>query len=96
MRKRKGWNLGLLGQIGVLGFALLDRETPWGAKLLAGLVVVYLLSPIDFLPDFVPFAGVIDDMVIVPLGLWLAGRLIPVAALERARVKMSGAGRSAR
>ena len=59
--------------------ALKRRETPWLAKLLAGLTIGYALSPIDLIPDFIPVLGWLDDLIIVPLGLILVRRLIPAA-----------------
>ncbi len=62
-----------------------DPRTPWYAKALIFLIVAYALSPIDLIPDFVPVLGYLDDLLIVPGGLWLAIRLIPPEALEEAR-----------
>ncbi len=50
---------------------------PWLAKAIAISVVAYALSPIDLIPDFIPVLGLLDDLVILPAGLWLAIRLIP-------------------
>jgi uncharacterized membrane protein YkvA (DUF1232 family) len=52
-------------------------RTPWYAKLLAALVVAYALSPIDLIPDPIPVLGYLDDLVLLPLGIWLTLRLIP-------------------
>lgn len=46
--------------------ALFDRRTPVAAKILAGLTIVYLLSPVDLIPDFIPVLGLLDDLIIVP------------------------------
>jgi uncharacterized membrane protein YkvA (DUF1232 family) len=54
-----------------------DARTPFFAKLLIGVVVAYALSPIDLIPDFIPVIGYLDDLLLVPLGIWLAMRLIP-------------------
>jgi uncharacterized membrane protein YkvA (DUF1232 family) len=54
-----------------------DRRVPWYAKAIAALVAAYALSPIDLIPDFVPVIGYLDDVIIVPLGIVLAVRLIP-------------------
>ena len=54
-----------------------DPRTPWQAKLLAGMVAAYALSPIDLIPDFIPILGYLDDVVLVPVGIWLAMKLIP-------------------
>jgi uncharacterized membrane protein YkvA (DUF1232 family) len=62
-----------------------DPRTPWYAKALIFLIVAYALSPIDLIPDFIPILGYLDDLIIVPAGIWLAIRLIPPEALEEAR-----------
>ncbi|MBX7501112.1 DUF1232 domain-containing protein [Qipengyuania sp. YG27] len=54
-----------------------DRRTPLVAKLVAGATAAYALSPIDLIPDFIPVIGLLDDLILVPLGIWLAVRLIP-------------------
>lgn len=77
-----------------MGLALKDPRTPLQAKIVGGAALAYLLSPIDLIPDFIPLAGQLDDLVIVPAGLWLARRMIPPVVLEeaRARVKAGAAG----
>lgn len=54
-----------------------DPRVPWLARVLAIAVAAYALSPIDLIPDFIPVLGWLDDLVIVPLGLWVVRRLIP-------------------
>ncbi len=54
-----------------------DPRTPWYAKALGGLIAAYALSPIDLIPDFVPVLGLVDDVVLIPAGVWLMLRLIP-------------------
>ena len=54
-----------------------DPRTPWYARLLAAVVVAYALSPIDLIPDFIPVLGYLDDLVLVPLGIALAIKMIP-------------------
>lgn len=54
-----------------------DPRVPWYAKLLAIAITGYVLSPIDLIPDFVPVLGLIDDLLLVPLGIWITLRLIP-------------------
>lgn len=61
--------------------------TPWYAKLLVAAIVAYALSPIDLIPDFVPILGYLDDLVLVPLGIALAIRMIPSSILEECRAR---------
>src|SRR5512137_362302 len=67
-----------------LYLACRDPRTPWYAKAWAVLVVAYAFSPIDLIPDFVPVLGYLDDLVIIPLGIWLALRMIPPAVMADA------------
>ena len=67
--------------------AIRDPRTPWIARVVGGLVVAYAASPIDLVPDFVPVLGLLDDLLIVPAGLWLTVRLIPHEILEEARAR---------
>src|SRR5215218_4502434 len=68
-----------------LGFAARDPRVPWLAKLVAGVVAAYALSPIDLIPDFIPVLGYLDDLLIVPLGIWLAVRMIPPELMRELR-----------
>lgn len=60
-------------------------QTPWPAKLVALAVLAYALSPIDLIPDFIPVLGLLDDVILLPLGIALAVRLTP-RALWQARL----------
>jgi uncharacterized membrane protein YkvA (DUF1232 family) len=62
-------------------------RTPWLAKVLAGIVVAYALSPIDLIPDFVPVLGLLDDLLLLPALIWLAVRLVPADVLAACRVE---------
>jgi uncharacterized membrane protein YkvA (DUF1232 family) len=75
----------LKNEVVAVYFAAKDARTPWYAKVLIFLVVAYTLSPIDLIPDFVPVLGYLDDLVIVPAGIWLAVRMIPADVLDEAR-----------
>ena len=68
-----------------LYLACRDPRVPWYAKLLAGAVLTYALSPIDQIPDFIPVLGYLDDLLIVPAGLLLVRRMIPAAVLAEHR-----------
>ena len=64
-----------------------DPRVPWPAKAVAALTVAYALSPIDLIPDFIPVIGYLDDLVLIPLGLALAIRLVPPALLAEHRAE---------
>ena len=64
-----------------------DPRTPWYAKALIVFVVAHTFSPIDLIPDFIPVLGYLDDLIVTPLGIALAIRLIPPEALAEARVR---------
>lgn len=70
-----------------LYLACRDRATPWYAKAIAAATAAYAFSPIDLIPDFIPFLGQLDDLVLVPLGIALAWKLIPKDVLARCRVE---------
>jgi uncharacterized membrane protein YkvA (DUF1232 family) len=61
--------------------------TPWYAKLLVAGIVAYALSPIDLIPDFVPILGYLDDLILIPLGIVLAVRIIPRPIMEECRAQ---------
>lgn len=79
------WARDLKRDIAALWIAARDARTPWPPKLLAGMVVAYALSPVDLIPDFIPVIGYLDDLIIVPLGLWLAIKLTPAELLTEFR-----------
>lgn len=69
----------------VLLIAYTDKRTPLAAKILVGLTVGYLLSPIDLIPDFIPVLGLLDDVIIVPILISASIKLIPAIVLSDAR-----------
>ncbi|MDT8900830.1 YkvA family protein [Anaeroselena agilis] len=75
-----------------LFFALKHPATPWYAKALVALIVGYTLSPVDFIPDFIPVLGYLDDLILLPLGIALAVRLIPPAVLAECRRRAAAYG----
>lgn len=79
------WARAIERDVVALWIAARDRRTPILAKLVAGAVAAYALSPIDLIPDFVPVLGYLDDLVIVPLGILLAVRLVPAALMQEFR-----------
>jgi uncharacterized membrane protein YkvA (DUF1232 family) len=89
LEKAKHWARALKRDVVALWIAARDPRTPWYAKLAAGAVAAYALSPIDLIPDFVPVLGYLDDLVIVPLGIALAIRLVPPALMAEYRATAS-------
>lgn len=69
-----------------------DPRVPWYVKLLAMAVAGYALSPIDLIPDFIPIVGYLDDLIIVPLGVWLVVLLLPDGIMAECRAKADQAG----
>jgi len=90
MPKFEGWK-NRARQLRVETYALYlayrDPSVPWYAKVCVACVVGYALSPIDLIPDFIPVLGYLDDLVIVPLGITLALKMIPVPVMERCRAR---------
>lgn len=70
-----------------LYLAYRDPRLPWYARLWVAIVVGYALSPIDLIPDFIPVLGYLDDLVLIPLGLMIAVKLIPAPVLAECRVR---------
>jgi len=75
----------LKNEITTLYLAARDPRTPWYAKAIIACVVAYALSPIDLIPDFIPVLGYLDDLLLLPLGIYLALKLIPAEVLIDAR-----------
>jgi uncharacterized membrane protein YkvA (DUF1232 family) len=71
------WAARLKRDVIVIWLAARDPRVPWPAKLLALAVAGYAFSPIDLIPDFIPVLGLLDDLILVPLGVWLVLRMIP-------------------
>jgi uncharacterized membrane protein YkvA (DUF1232 family) len=77
----------LKGETFALYLAARHPGTPWYAKAFVAGVVAYAFSPIDLIPDFIPVLGYVDDLVLVPLGIAIAIRMIPPAVLAECRVR---------
>jgi uncharacterized membrane protein YkvA (DUF1232 family) len=77
-RDLEAWTYALYG-------AYRDPRVPWYARVFALCVVAYAFSPIDLIPDFVPVLGYLDDLLLIPLGIALAIRMIPAGVLAEHR-----------
>ena len=75
----------LLADVGMLARAMFDPEAPWYVRVLVFLIVAYVVSPVDLIPDFIPVLGLLDEIILVPLALRLALRLMPPLLLARYR-----------
>jgi uncharacterized membrane protein YkvA (DUF1232 family) len=88
----KAWARNLKRDSHAIYLASRDPRVPWYAKALAMAVAAYALSPIDLIPDFIPLVGYLDDLVIVPLGIWLVVSLIPDEVMAECRAKADAVG----
>jgi uncharacterized membrane protein YkvA (DUF1232 family) len=70
-----------------LFYALGHKQTPWYAYAWILFVVGYALSPVDLIPDFLPVIGLLDDLILLPLGVALAVRLVPETVLDDCRAR---------
>nr|WP_281978242.1 YkvA family protein [Pseudorhizobium flavum] len=86
MSSLREWARSLKRDVVALWVAARDPRTPLGAKIVAACVAAYALSPVDLIPDFVPVLGYLDDLLIVPLGITLAIRLIPPGLMSEFRI----------
>lgn len=81
----RAWARRIKRDVMVLWFARKHPDTPLLAKVICVLAVLYALSPIDLVPDFVPILGYVDDMLLLPALIWLAVRLLPPQVLASCR-----------
>lgn len=81
----KAWARRLKRYVVALWIAAGDPRVPWYAKLAAGSVAAYALSPVDLIPDFIPVLGYLDDVILVPLGVMLVIKLIDPTLMSEFR-----------
>jgi len=81
----RDWARSIKRDVIAVYLAARDPRTPWYAKVLALAVAAYALSPIDLIPDFIPVLGLVDDVVLVPLGVAMIVRLIPAPVMDESR-----------
>jgi uncharacterized membrane protein YkvA (DUF1232 family) len=87
LERIRNWARALKRDAYAVYLAARSPDTPWYVKGLALIVAAYALSPIDLIPDFIPVLGYLDDLILVPLGIWLVVRLIPEQAMAGYRAK---------
>lgn len=83
----RSWARRIKGDAMTLWFARSHPATPWYAKALGGFVLAYALSPIDLIPDFIPVLGYLDDVILLPILIWLTIRMLPREVLDESRQK---------
>lgn len=81
----KLWSRRLKVEVHALYLAYKDPRVPWYARAFAAIVVGYAFSPIDLIPDPIPVLGYLDDLILIPLGVALAIRMIPPEVLDECR-----------
>jgi uncharacterized membrane protein YkvA (DUF1232 family) len=81
------WAQKLTSEVVALWFASHHPHTPFLAKAVAVALVAYAFSPIDLIPDFIPVLGYLDDVIILPAGIWIVLRLIPAPVLAECRAR---------
>jgi uncharacterized membrane protein YkvA (DUF1232 family) len=87
LRDIKVWARLLKREVHAIYLAAQSPRVPWYTKCLAIAVAGYALSPIDLIPDFIPILGYVDDLIIVPLGIWLVLSLIPEDIMTACRAR---------
>ncbi|HKM35424.1 MAG TPA: YkvA family protein [Lachnospiraceae bacterium] len=80
----------LKSDIPAVFLCLKSKDTPVGAKIMAGITIGYALSPIDFIPDFIPVLGYLDDIILLPILVALTVKLIPDEILSRCKLEAEG------
>jgi uncharacterized membrane protein YkvA (DUF1232 family) len=81
----RSWAGVLRRDVHAIYLASRDGRVPWYAKGLALLIAAYAVSPVDLIPDFIPVLGHLDDVILIPLGIWLLLRLLPAELLDEHR-----------
>ena len=87
----RAWARTLKIETYALALAARDPRVPWYARAFMALVVAYAFSPLDLIPDFVPILGYLDDLILVPLGIWLALKMVPAPIMAECRARAAEA-----
>lgn len=93
MQRLRQWARRLKRDVVAVWIAARDPRVRWQVKALAAAVAAYALSPIDLMPDFIPVLGLLDDLLLVPAGVWLVVRLVPPALMAEFRQAADQRGR---
>ena len=85
MIRLREWANRLIAEVAALWFCARHPRTPFIAKTLAIAVVAYAFSPIDLIPDFIPVIGLLDDLLLLPIGVWIVLKLVPPEVMAECR-----------
>ncbi len=83
----KSWAERLENEVLALYYAYRDPRTPWYARLFCAFIITMTVSPVDLIPDFIPVLGYLDDALFLPLGIWIAIKMIPASVMAESREK---------
>jgi uncharacterized membrane protein YkvA (DUF1232 family) len=86
-QRLKSWARLLKSDIVTLWFACRHPQTPLPAKIAAALIVAYAFSPIDLIPDFIPVLGLLDEIILLPVFIWLTLKLVPAPVIAECRTR---------
>ncbi|MET0281526.1 MAG: DUF1232 domain-containing protein [Steroidobacteraceae bacterium] len=81
------WARRIKGDVMAIYFAARDPGTPMHLRIMALAMAAYAISPIDLIPDFIPVLGYLDDLLLLPIGIWVLARLLPPEVLLQARIR---------
>lgn len=84
-QRLKNWARLLKSDVVTLWFACRHPQTPLSAKIAAALIVAYAFSPIDLIPDFIPVLGLLDEIILLPVFIWLTLKLVPAPVIAECR-----------
>ena len=87
LQRLRIWARGLKREVHAVYLAARDPRVPWYVKALAIALAAYALSPIDLIPDFIPVLGLVDDVILIPIGVWLFEKMIPRDQFAEHRAK---------
>jgi uncharacterized membrane protein YkvA (DUF1232 family) len=85
MTRLREWANRLIAEVAALWFCTRDPRTPFIARAIAIAVVAYAFSPIDLIPDFIPVIGLLDDLLLLPIGVWIVLKLVPPEVMAECR-----------
>ena len=91
LTRLRAWAKSITRDVHAVYLAARDPRVPWYAKLIAGCIAAYALSPIDLIPDFIPVLGYLDDLIIVPLGILAVVALVPPCIMAEHRATAAAA-----